>query len=115
MVSITKWMLAIALAAGTLGLGASQAHAARIGFGVYAGAPAYMPPCPGPGYEWVAGSYANGYWAPGFWRAPEARYGVAVRGGFRGGYGWAHGPVYEHRFDDHRVDDHRVDRDHFRR
>jgi hypothetical protein len=100
MVSMKKWMLAIALAAGTLGLGASQASAARIGFGVYVGAPAYVPPCPGPGYIWVAGSYANGYWAPGFWRAPEPRHGVVVRPG----YGWAHGPVSDHRFNDHRFD-----------
>jgi hypothetical protein len=93
--SMTKWMLALALAAGTLGLGATQAHAAR--FGVYVGGPAYVAPCPGPGYAWVNGYYANGYWRPGFWRAPEARFGVAVRGG----YGW-HGPAYDHRFVDHR-------------
>ncbi len=98
--SMKKWMLAIALAAGTLGLGASQANAARIGFGVYVGAPAYQPPCPGPGYAWVAGYYNNGYWVPGFWRAPEPRYGVAVRGG----YGWDHRQVYDHRMADHRFD-----------
>ncbi|HEY9127998.1 MAG TPA: hypothetical protein VIM62_12775 [Acidobacteriaceae bacterium] len=93
-----KWTLAIALAVGTLGLGATQANAARIGFGLYVGAPAYQPPCPGPGYEWVAGYYNNGYWVPGFWRAPEPRVGVIVGRG----YGW-HAPVYDHRFDDHRV------------
>jgi hypothetical protein len=81
-----KWMVAAALTLGTLGLGASQAKAARIGVGVYVGGPvAYVPPCPGPGYAWVGGYYANGAWVPGFWRAP--RVGVVVRGG------WGH-PVY---------------------
>jgi hypothetical protein len=84
--SMKKWMVAAALALGTLGLGASQAQAARIGVGVYVGRPvAYVPPCPGPGYAWVAGYYANGGWVPGFWRGP--RVGVVVRGG------WGH-PVY---------------------
>ena len=97
--SMKKWVLAIALAAGTLGLGASQANAARIGFGVYVGAPGYVPPCPGPGYAWVAGYYNDGNWVPGFWRAPQQRIGVVVRGG----YGW-HAPAYDHRMDDHRFD-----------
>ena len=89
MVSLKKWMLAAALTAGTLGLGASQAQAARIGVGVYVGAPvAYVPPCPGPGYAWVAGYYAHGAWVPGFWRAPR----VVVRGGY-----WGH-PVYGRTF-----------------
>lgn len=105
--STKKWMLAAALVAGTVGLGATQAQAARIRFGVYVGAPAaYVPPCPGPGYAWVAGYYTNGAWVPGFWRAPIARPEVIVRGG----YGW-HGPVY--RDFDH---DRHFDRgDHFRR
>jgi hypothetical protein len=89
MVSMKKWMLAAALAVGTLGLGASQAQAARFHVGVYADAPvAYVPPCPGPGYAWVAGYYAQGAWVPGFWRAPRVE---VVRGG---GY-WGH-PVYGH-------------------
>ncbi len=89
--SMKKWMLGAALALGTLGLGATQqAHAARIGVGVYVGGPvAYVPPCPGPGYVWTAGYYANGVWVPGFWRAPGPRVGVVVRGG----WGWGH-PVY---------------------
>jgi hypothetical protein len=91
-----KWMLAAALAAGTMGLGASQAQAARIGIGVYVGGPrVYVPPCPGPGYAWVGGYYANGYWVPGSWRAPGPRVGVVVRGGY--GYRW-HGPVYGRHF-----------------
>ncbi|HZP03579.1 MAG TPA: hypothetical protein VFB43_01675 [Terracidiphilus sp.] len=86
--SMKKWMLAAALAAGTVGLGASQAQAARIGIGVYVGGPSvYVPPCPGPGYAWVAGYYSNGYWVPGYWRAP-----VYVGGG----YGYWHRPDYDH-------------------
>jgi hypothetical protein len=91
--SIKKTVLGIALAVGALGLGATQANAARIGFGVYVGARGYVPPAPGPGYAWVNGYYNGGYWVPGFWRAPEPRYGVVVRGG----YGW-HGPVYRRSF-----------------
>jgi hypothetical protein len=99
-----KWMVAAALVAGTVGLGATQASAARIGFGVYVGGPrAYVPPCPGPGYAWTAGYYANGYWVPGFWRAPEARFVV------HSGYGWGH-PVYDRHFDNRHYD-----AEHFRR
>ncbi|HTW61820.1 MAG TPA: hypothetical protein VMD55_08415 [Terracidiphilus sp.] len=80
------------MALGVVGLGATQAQAARIGVGVYVGGPAaYVPPCPGPGYAWVAGYYTNGVWVPGFWRAPGPRFGVVVRGGW--GYGWGH-PAY---------------------
>ena len=103
--SLKKCMVAAALAAGTVGLGASQAQAARIGIGVYVGAPAaYMPPCPGPGYVWVAGYYANGYWMPGFWRTPEAGYGVYVGSG----YGYWRRPDYDHYRD---RDDYYRDRD----
>lgn len=81
MVSMKKWMLGAAVAAGALGMANTQAKAA--GFGVYVGAPvAYVPPCPGPGYEWTAGYYANGYWVPGRW----AFVGV-------------HGPVVGFRYD----------------
>src|SRR4051794_15075116 len=43
----------------------------------------YIPPCPGPDYDWV-----DGYWAPqggrnvwiaGFWRPPVVQYRVAPR------------------------------------
>jgi hypothetical protein len=61
-----NWMLGAAVAAGVMGLGAGTAQAAE--FGVYVRGPvAYVPPCPGPGYEWVAGYSANGYWVPGRW------------------------------------------------
>jgi hypothetical protein len=61
-----NWMLGAAVVAGGLGMGATTAQAAE--FGIYARGPAaYMPPCPGPGYEWVAGYRADGYWIPGRW------------------------------------------------
>jgi hypothetical protein len=89
--SIKKWVLGAALALGTVGLGATQAQAARIGVGVYVGGPvAYVPPCPGPGFVWTAGYYNGGVWVPGFWRAPGPRLGVVVRGG----YGWGHRVYY---------------------
>jgi hypothetical protein len=66
MKSMAKWMLGAAVVAGGLGLAATPAKAAE--WGVYVGGPAaYVPPCPGPGYEWVAGYYSGGYWVPGRW------------------------------------------------
>ena len=97
MKNLSKWMLGAAIVAGGLGLGATTAQAAEIG--VYVRGPvAYVPPCPGPGYVWVAGYMANGYWIPGRWNF------VGVRGGF--GY---MGPVrgFGYHFD--------RDRDRFRR
>lgn len=72
--SMKKWMLGAAFAAGAVGLGAAPAQAARIG--IYIGTPAaYVPPCPGPGYLWVAGYWNHGYWVPGYWnyRGPAVR------------------------------------------
>jgi len=64
--SMKSWMLGAAVVAGGLGMGAATAQAAE--FGIYARGPvAYVPPCPGPGYVWVAGYMANGYWLPGRW------------------------------------------------
>lgn len=90
--SMRNWVLGAAMLAGTLGLGATQAQAARIG--VYVGAPvAYVPPCPGAGYVWVAGYYANGYWVPGRWNFVGVRgVGPVVR------FGYDRGPVFDHRF-----------------
>jgi hypothetical protein len=63
---MAKWMLGAAVIAGGLGLAATPAKAAE--WGVYVGGPAaYVPPCPGPGYEWTAGYYSGGYWVPGRW------------------------------------------------
>ena len=90
--SMKKWMLAAALVAGTLGMAAAPAQAAR--FGIYVGAPAaYIPPCPGPGYVWVSGYWANGYWAPGYWNFVSVG-GPVIRGGVVIG----HGPVYGRHF-----------------
>ena len=78
MKSMAKWILGAAVVAGGLGLAATPAKAAE--FGVYIGGPAaYVPPCPGPGYEWTAGYYSGGYWVPGRWAfagysAPAVRY-----------------------------------------
>jgi hypothetical protein len=59
-------MIGAAVVAGGLGLGATTVQAAE--FGIYARGPvAYVPPCPGPGYVWIAGYQANGYWIPGRW------------------------------------------------
>ena len=34
----------------------------------------YVPPCPGPDYTWIAGSWGpRNVWVPGFWRAPVYR------------------------------------------
>jgi hypothetical protein len=61
-----KFVLGAAIVAGGLGLGATTAKAAE--FRVVIGGPAaYIPPCPGDGYVWVAGYYNNGYWVPGYW------------------------------------------------
>ena len=66
MTSLKKFTLAAALVAGSLGLGATQAQAARVRLTI-GGPVAYVPPCPGPGYVWVAGYFNDGYWVPGYW------------------------------------------------
>src|ERR1035438_8501001 len=49
-----------AVIAGGLGMGTASAQSFE--FGVYSHGPAaYIPPCPGPGYVWVAGYETNGY------------------------------------------------------
>jgi hypothetical protein len=97
MKNMRNWMLGAAVVAGGLGLGATTAQAAE--FGIYARGPvAYVPPCPGPGYEWVAGYQAHGYWIPGRWNFIGGRDRVRVE-----------------RFDRGRDFDRHFDRDHFRR
>jgi hypothetical protein len=87
--SIRNWMLGAAVLAGVAGLGAGRAQAAE--FRVFARGPvAYVPPCPGPGYAWIAGYRANGYWVPGRW----AFHGPVARGYV----GFGHGPVYARHF-----------------
>jgi len=72
------WMLGMAVLAGALSMGAARANAAQVG--VYVGVqPAYayeQPPCPGPGYTWVAGYWNAGRWFPGRWNY------IAVRSGY---------------------------------
>jgi hypothetical protein len=81
MLSIKKLMLGAALVAGVAGLGATTANAAE--FRVVVGGPvAYAPPNPGPGYAWVAGYRAGGYWVPGRWNF----VGVRGRDHFYRGY-----------------------------
>jgi hypothetical protein len=86
--SLKKWMLAAALTAGVVGMGAAPAQAARVRIGVAIGAPGYVAPYPGPGYVWVNGYWANGYWVPGYWSF------VGVGPVFRGGIVIGHGPYY---------------------
>jgi hypothetical protein len=83
--------LGAVVVAGAMGLGATTAQAAEFGF--YARGPvAYVPPCPGPGYVWVAGYQANGYWIPGQWSFIGGRErGPFVR--FEGN--WDRGRVYD--------------------
>jgi hypothetical protein len=66
MKNLGKWMLGAAMVVGGLGLGATSAQAAQFRV-VVRGPAAYVPPCPGPGYVWVAGYYNGGYWVPGRW------------------------------------------------
>jgi hypothetical protein len=107
-------MLGAAMVAGGLGFGATSAQAAQYGIGVREQV-AYVPPCPGPGYAWVAGYYNDGYWVPGYWNFVGAiRTGPFVH--------FDAGPAYVERdraWDrdrdhdrDRRID---RDRDHFRR
>ncbi len=54
--------------------GLFAAPAVRVGVGIGFGAPAVVRPvCPGPGYSWVDGYYANGGWVAGYWAPPVVR------------------------------------------
>ena len=80
MKSMTKWMLAAAVAIGVSGFAATPAKAAQFGVYIGAGGPAYYAQqSPGPGYVWINGYYANGYWVPGRW---------AFAGGYSGYNGY---------------------------
>lgn len=105
MTNLKKLALGAAMAAGVLGVGAAPAQAARVGIYVGVGGPAYVPPCPGPGYAWVAGYWNGGYWVPGYWNF------VGVGPAYGGGYVIDRGPgFYSHR-DWDRDDYRRWDRD----
>jgi hypothetical protein len=116
MKNITKWMLAAALAVGGLGLTATPAKAAQIGFYIGSG-PGYVPPAPGPGYAWTAGYYANGYWVPGRWAYAGGYNGYYANGfyGDRNGYYRDHDWYRDHdHFDHDRGWDHDHGRDGWR-
>ena len=84
--SIRNWMLGAAVVAGAAGMSATTAQAAEFGFRVR-GPVAYIPPCPGAGYVWVAGYMANGYWVPGYWNFAGVRFGgPVVRFGYDRGF-----------------------------
>lgn len=115
--NMKKMMLGAALAVGTFTMTAVPAHAAHIGVYFGIGAPAYMPPYPGPGYAWVNGYWAGGGWTPGYWNYVGGDDGPAYgfygyggddgwfRGGedFRDGWGdrgdWGRGGDWGHRGD----------------
>jgi len=107
MVSMKKLVLGAAVAIGGLVAGAAPANAA---VRVFVGAPAaYVPPCPGAGYVWVAPYQIGGVWYPGRWNF----VGVGVRDRY------FHERAYFPRFDEHRFygdrfDGRRFDRDHDR-
>ena len=87
MKTMRNWMLGAAVVAAPW-VWRRTAQAAE--FGVYVRGPvAYVPPCPGAGYVWVAGYYANGYWVPGRWNF------AGVRGPVR----WNGDRFHDRRFD----------------
>lgn len=82
--SMKNWMLGAAVLAGGLALGASPAQAAEFGI-AFRGPVAYVPPCPGAGYVWIAGYQAHGYWVPGRWN-----FGGPDRFAYRPGWDRGH-------------------------
>jgi len=82
MKNLAKWMLGAAVLAGGLGLGATSAQAAPVRVILGGGPMAYVPPCPGPGYVWVAGYYNDGYWVPGYCNYEGVGSRVVVGGSF---------------------------------
>ena len=115
MSTMRNWMLGAAVIAGGLGMGTASAQSFE--FGVYSRGPAaYIPPCPGLGYVWVAGYETNGYWIPGRWNFIGVRDGDRDRfARFEGDRGWGR---YNNRDRDRdrRWDrDRDSDRDRFRR
>ena len=83
MKKLGKWVLGAAVLAGGMALGTTTAQAAQVRVYVGAGDAAYVPPCPGPGYAWVAGYYNDGYWVPGYWNYVGAGYSYYDRDDFR--------------------------------
>jgi len=108
--SMRNWVLGAAVVAGVAAMGTTAAQAAEFGFRVR-GPVAYVPPCPGPGYVWVAGYMANGYWVPGYWNFVGGRFGGPVgRYGFDRDRGWGDDRHFDR--DGGRGNDRHFDRDH---
>ena len=114
MKSIAKWMLAAAVVAGGLGLGATKADA-QIGIYVRAGRPAaYIPPSPGPGYVWVNGYYdAYGNYVDGYWNyagvttyAPTTGVYLGYRGGWDRDRDWDRERHWDHERREHEWREH---------
>jgi len=88
-----KLLAVMALAAGSMFAQTRFAVGVNIGGGYSLAyyAPGYVapaPPCPGPGYTWIAGYYSDaGYgrraWVPGYWSAPRYEYRRNDRRDFR--------------------------------
>lgn len=111
MKSISKWMLGAAMVAGALSMGTAKANAAQFGIVIRTG-PAYMPPCPGPGYEWVAGYYDGyGSWVPGYWNYVAYSRPIPPPPGIYAGYGWRGGWDRDRHWDHERREHGGWDRD----
>ena len=82
----TKLMALVLLAAGSVF--AAPRIAVGVEFGSVRSGYAYVPPCPGPGYEWIDGyyDYSGGarFWHAGYWRAPVIRERFVPRYEHRG-------------------------------
>jgi len=70
-------LLAVLLFAGSA-LFAAPAVVVGVGVGAPVPVAAYVGRAPGPGYVWVAGYMANGYWVQGYWNFVGVRYGGPV-------------------------------------
>jgi len=100
--NMRNWVLGAAVVAGAAGVGVMTAQAAEYGFHMR-GPVAYVPPCPGPGYVWIAGYTANGYWVPGYWTfrgaGPVARYDRGYERHFDRDRGWDRDRDRDHGYD----------------
>jgi len=101
-----KTMMLMVLLAG--GLFASPRVTVGIGFGVPAPIAVVRPVCPGPGYTWVDGYYANGVWVAGYWAPPVVERFAPPRDRFV-----EHREFRAEHRDDHRFNERRDE--HFRR
>ena len=89
----TRLLVLVLLAAGSVFAGTHVFVGVGVGGGFgYAPPSAYYaaPPCPGPGYSWIDGSWywagPHRYWHGGYWAAPRFHGGYGYGRGYRGGY-----------------------------